>query len=256
MPAVVRHFMKHLVTTIFFFLTILFVNGQTIEKTFTNSWASTYWKFEFHKDGTFKRTSRGHYGNTVVEGTYKIYGDTLEVIRGFENTSRTVNQYYLLDGENCIIDTYLRYDYKTVDTSQHYIIYSDTYRCFKYPQVHYKDQTWKTNLDSVLNIAFNLPEVVKFLKFDILANRKPIFTNYYELNNFSPPDFKINERIPIFLPLGAIKEKFFIEITDINQNPDQIDIDFKIRGESKKFSIVFAIKNSKWTLRSFNKYDY
>lgn len=240
--------MKHILTIILFFLTTFFANGQTFEKTFANGWARTHWKFEFHKDGTFKRTSRGHYGNTVVEGTYKIYGDTLEIIKGFENTSRTVNQYYLLDGENCIIDTYLRYDYKTVDTSQHYTIYSDTYRNFKYPQVHYKDLTWKTNLDSVLNITFNLPEVVECFKLDTHVNRKLIFANYFELNNLTSPNFKIGERIPIFYPLETIKEKFFLEITDINQNPDQIEIDFKIRGEDKTFSVFFALKNNKWTL--------
>lgn len=248
--------MKHSLTTILFFLTFYSVNGQTIEKVFAGGWASTYWKFEFHKDGTFKRISRGHYGNTVVKGTYKIYGDTLEITKGFENTSRTVNQYYLLDGENCIIDTYLRYDYKTVDTSQHYITYSNNYRNFKYPQVQYKDRNWKTNLDSVLNIAFNLPEVVSVLKIDTIRNRKPIFSNYYELNTLTSPDFKAGGYHPVFLPVNRIKQMFYIEITDINQNPDQIEIEFKIRGENKTFLAYFTLKENKWTLDNINQYDY
>ena len=237
-------------------MTSSFVWAQTIEKEFASGWADTYWRFEFHKDGTFKRFSSGHYGHTVVEGTYKIYGDTLEIIKGYENTSRTVNQYYLLDGDNCIIDTYLRYDYKTVDTSQHYIVYSNRYRNFKYPQVKYKDISWKNNLDSVLDITFNLPEVVKFLNLDTLKNRKPIFANYFELNDLSLPNFKIDGHVPVFFPLDAIKQKFYIEITDVNENPDQIDIDFKIRGENKTFTVYFFRKDSKWILHNINKYDY
>lgn len=56
----------------------------------------TFWKFEFHKDGTYKRTSSGHYGSPTFQGTYKIYNDTIELASGYESSSGTLNKYYLI----------------------------------------------------------------------------------------------------------------------------------------------------------------
>jgi hypothetical protein len=72
------------------------VNGQTFEKTYTGQWAMTFWKFEFHMDGTYKRTSSGHYGNQTFQGNYKIYNDTIELINGYDSSSGTLNKYYLI----------------------------------------------------------------------------------------------------------------------------------------------------------------
>ncbi len=85
-------------------------NAQGIEKTYRGQWGSSFWTFEFHEDKTYKRTSGGHYGNTIVEGKYRIYNDTLEIINGFENSSGTINRYYVMDGDR-IIDLTLLYDY-------------------------------------------------------------------------------------------------------------------------------------------------
>jgi hypothetical protein len=87
-------------------------NAQTIEKTFAGWWADTWWTFDFKKDGTYKRTSLGHYGNTEVKGNYKIYNDSVQLISGFRNTDGTVNEFYMLDRDSFLVDLTLLYDYK------------------------------------------------------------------------------------------------------------------------------------------------
>ena len=86
------------------------VKGQSLEKTYRGQWGSSFWTFEFHSNNRYSRTSDGHYGHTIVEGVYRIHNDTLELINGFENSSGTVNRYYLIDGKR-IIDLEILYDY-------------------------------------------------------------------------------------------------------------------------------------------------
>ena len=88
---ILRNILALLILTSF-----LKVNGQTFEKTYTGQWAMTFWKFEFHNDGTYKRTSTGHYGNPTFKGTYKIYNDTIELVNGYDSSSGTLNKYYLI----------------------------------------------------------------------------------------------------------------------------------------------------------------
>ncbi len=84
------------ILTLLLLTSFLKVNGQAIEKTYTGQWAMTFWKFEFHKDGTYRRTSSGHFGNPTFHGTYKIYNDTIELISGYDSSSGTLNKYYLI----------------------------------------------------------------------------------------------------------------------------------------------------------------
>ena len=84
------------ILTLIILTSFLKVNGQTFEKTYTGQWAMTFWKFEFHMDGTYKRTSSGHYGNPTFQGNYKIYNDTIELINGYDSSSGTLNKYYLI----------------------------------------------------------------------------------------------------------------------------------------------------------------
>src|SRR4051794_34674715 len=85
---------------------------QTIDRMFASDWIDTRWIFAFKKDGTYQRTSDGHYGNTIVKGTYKMHGDTIELLSGYERTNGTVNRLYILDKDGYLIDLWLRYDYK------------------------------------------------------------------------------------------------------------------------------------------------
>lgn len=88
------------------------VNGQNFDRIYQGWWATTSWIFEFNSDGTYKRVSAGHYGFTTVTGNYKIYGNTIRILTGFEGTHATVNEKYLIDNDSLIIDTKLLYDYK------------------------------------------------------------------------------------------------------------------------------------------------
>ena len=84
--------------------------AQSINETYRGQWASSVWTFEFQSNNRYTRTSNGHYGHTIVEGDYRILNDTLELLNGFENSSGTVNRYYLMDGKR-IIDLENLYDY-------------------------------------------------------------------------------------------------------------------------------------------------
>jgi len=86
--------------------------GQTMQTTFSGWWAETHWQFDFNKDGTYKRSSVGHYGSTLVKGKYEMKSDTIHLLTGFQNTSGTVNEFYLLDKQGYLIDLRLLYDYR------------------------------------------------------------------------------------------------------------------------------------------------
>ena len=88
------------------------VSGQTFDRIYQGWWATTKWTFEFNSNGTYKRISEGHYGFTTVTGNYKINGDTIQILTGFENTHGTVNEKYLIDNDSVIIDLKLLYEYK------------------------------------------------------------------------------------------------------------------------------------------------
>lgn len=96
------------------------VNGQTFDRTYQGWWATTSWTFEFKTDGTYKRISAGHYGNTTVKGNYKVNKDTIQLLTGFKGTHGTINEKYLIDNDSLIIDLELNYDYKLTKGSNFY----------------------------------------------------------------------------------------------------------------------------------------
>ena len=111
-----------------FLTSFLKVSGQSFEKTYTGQWAETSWKFEFQKDGTYKRTSTGHFGNPTFQGRYKIYNDTIELANGYDSSSGTLNKYYLISNyhstfatrqQGRIIDLVNLYEY--YDNNHNYI---------------------------------------------------------------------------------------------------------------------------------------
>jgi hypothetical protein len=104
-----NEFLRHILVGLIILLSNV-GNGQSINETYRGQWASSFWTFEFHANNTYKRTSNGHYGHTIVEGNYKFYNDTLEILDGFKHSSGTINRYYLMDG-NRIIDLEILYDY-------------------------------------------------------------------------------------------------------------------------------------------------
>jgi len=127
--------------TISILAAINLVNAQTFNRTYQGYWATTIWTFEFKSDGTYKRISGGHYGNTTVAGNYKVNRDTIQLLTGFKETHGTVNEKYLIDKDSLIIDLRLYYDYKLPTGSR---IYSSKKRY---------DILQKPNLDSSIVVS-------------------------------------------------------------------------------------------------------
>jgi hypothetical protein len=126
------------------------VNGQTFNKTFSGQWAMTSWTYVFHKDGTYKRTSSGHFGSPVYTGTYKIKSDTIHIITGFENTSWTLNEYYLLDKDSMLIDLDNFYDYSPNHKDWQYLS-KKRYDFLKKPNMDSKNVLTKKQFELKVN---------------------------------------------------------------------------------------------------------
>ncbi|ULQ57134.1 hypothetical protein KJS94_02845 [Flavihumibacter rivuli] len=126
------------------------VNGQTFDKKFSGQWAMTSWTYEFHKDGTYKRTSSGHFGSPVYTGKYTIKSDTIHIITGFENTSGTLNEYYLLDKDSMLIDLDNFYDYSPNHKDWQYIS-KKRYDILKKPNMDSKNALTKKQFELKVN---------------------------------------------------------------------------------------------------------
>ncbi|MDA9773440.1 hypothetical protein N9B82_00670 [Saprospiraceae bacterium] len=76
-------------------------------------WYETNWEYRFFRDHTFKFKCEGHYDYTKSMGTYERRGDSLFLTPNLKSliTHGVVNKLYLIDGDSCIIDYRLRYDY-------------------------------------------------------------------------------------------------------------------------------------------------
>jgi len=226
----------------FIFLTITFIaNGQSFEKSFQGWWASTSWIFDFHKDGTYQRISSGHYGNTTVNGKYIIKADSIHLLTGFENTSGTVNEIYLLDKDSMLIDLDLRYDYAPVSkTGQNF--HNSLIRLVKYPQIATDNQNVKSELEKVMNLAFNSSTAKQYYHFDKLPQRRLLFADYFNLK----ANIQVDTIAGIFKPAEKISENFYIEFEDINQSADRIEIKTKIHGEGLRIWFYYIKKEGQW----------
>lgn len=226
--------------------------AQTIERIYEGHWASTNWKFEFKANGAYERRSMGHYGQTTVNGKYYINNDTIILKSGYENTHGTVNKKYLMEGDSIIIDLNLRYDYKVIDTAattdgskRVYLPWSNyvsVIRKVKYPQVNTDNQVLKNELERVLNIAFNSPEIRNYYHFDNLSDRRLIITDYYKLE----ANITVDSMQAVFIPKEEIGNPFYIEILDINQNEDEIEVQLEIHGEGAEIWFYFKKVNGEW----------
>ena len=221
---------------------------QTIDKMFSSNWADTRWIYIFKKDGTYQRISNGHYGNTKVNGTYKMYNDTIELLTGFEKTHGTVNRLYLLDKNGFLIDLWLRYDYAPFKGGNNYITGPSRKRDIKYPQVDTKDSSQKRILREMIIEILNTDTLKKHLQ--LIPNDKEIYiSNYYLLNDTTQEDIYIQNRNIHFTAIEKIKSVFFIEIEDINMNPSEVDISLIIRKQNRTYiRATFYFENGVWKL--------
>lgn len=215
--------------------------GQGFDRTYQGWWARTSWTFEFKSDGNYKRVSSGHYGNTTVTGTYELLGDTVQFISGHENTSGTVNEFYLIEGDSIIIDLNLKYDYKVVSPNNSNF-YNSQIRKVKYPQIGTKNKDLMSDLEKVINIVFNSKEMKEYYHFDKLKNRQLLVADY----GFLKVSIKVDELDAIFKPRAEIQDEFFIEFEDINLNPERIDLRLKINDEGVDIWFTFYKEDGKW----------
>ncbi len=246
-----------MLSRIFRFLVVAFLvcafqvaRGQTFERSFRGHWASTLWEFAFHIDSTYERASFGHYGHTLVEGRYERTGDTIHLLSGYENTSQTVNEYYLLDSNGYLIDLSLRYDYAPVtatatkpDSELTRWSYPSRVRRVKYPQTDDPDPRKRAELETVLQMALNSPSIRKYYHFDQFPKRRLVIASYYHLK---ADTLSVDSHTVIFLPKEQIRDAFFIEIEDLNQNRDKIEIDLILHGEGVSLWFYFVKREGVW----------
>ncbi len=102
------------------FLTSSFSKGQKeqkkIEGIYQGYWADTYWEWSFWDNNKFHFSTRGHFGFTDTDGSYFIKNDTIYVTsypksKQYTNESMPINETLLIDGDSCIIDPSVKYDY-------------------------------------------------------------------------------------------------------------------------------------------------
>ena len=106
-----------------FFLLVIFPVSLIGQKTETKiageyegSWAMSFWFYAFKKDNTYQFETHGHFGNSTTIGEYNISGDTLYLkpftIEKQKNKSFIPSRdTLLLDGDSCIVNISLGYDY-------------------------------------------------------------------------------------------------------------------------------------------------
>ena len=106
-------------------------NTASFSGEFTGYWFDTWWKYTFYENNVFIFESGGHYGYIEgAQGTYERRQDSLFlepkdsslVIHG------VVNKLCLIDGDSCIIDYELKYDYCKTRVGS-------LTRSIKYPQI-------------------------------------------------------------------------------------------------------------------------
>ena len=172
-------------TIVFYLILFLFAHQNLSAKTFNRSYAgwmkSEYWKFEFKKNGNcIIRSSHGVDGNTKVQNKYKIKGDTIYFISRYHNTIAPLKPAFILDGDSLLISLVWRYDFKLIK-SANAKMYNSKIRKIKYPQLAANTLNQKSDLEKVLNLAFNSKEMKSFYHFDQVPERELIIAAYYHL---------------------------------------------------------------------------
>lgn len=101
------------------FLILILVSCKTKSKEeffvgeYNGYWAMTKWNYKFYPNNEFNFMSEGHFGFTESNGKYIRKGDSLFLTPDSLKLVEygVVNPLYLIDGDSCIIDVLLKYDY-------------------------------------------------------------------------------------------------------------------------------------------------
>jgi hypothetical protein len=249
------------ILALFYFIN---TNAQTIEGAFEGSWAETVWSFEFSKDNTYKRTSDGHFGNTEVFGKYKINRDTI-LLTSYENTDGTISEKYLIDGDSCIIDINLKFDYcktKPGKIENNEIIYQPMRQSRKrniiYPQLPTNNKEKISEVENILMQIINWTELDRYFHADAIPQRKPlIIQNYFEIKSKNGLELIKFGQPVIFKSKEDIKKediKEFLEIKEFNIMKDYISvsIEYRIEGVSARIMFDKNKDDNTWNLSKGN----
>jgi len=92
------------------------VDTKNITGKYFGAWARSRFTYSFAKDKTFSLITAGHFGNTKTVGTFSISGDTIYLTpypkeKQKDKYALNSNQILLIDGDSCIIELSVGYDY-------------------------------------------------------------------------------------------------------------------------------------------------
>ncbi len=90
--------------------------NKRVKGIYVGWWGTTQWTYIFDTDTTFTFNTAGHFGFTNTVGQYHISGDTLFLISNPKKLQKDTNALILndtlmIEGDSCIIDLSLGYDY-------------------------------------------------------------------------------------------------------------------------------------------------
>lgn len=214
--------------------------GQGIEKNFIGMWAETFWEFRFYENGKFERISSGHFGNTLAKGKYKIENDTIKIVSGYEDSYGTINNQYLIDENDILIDLKLGYGYKRIlDSDKNKTM---NFRELLYPEIQATNNEAVSDIEEVLNLALNSSKLKNYYHFDSITSREFIIVNYFKLK----ANIEVDGRKAIFKNKNDINEKFYIEFESITRFYDRISFTIKIPNEGVQIDCYYGKENGKW----------
>lgn len=217
-----------------------FTVAQTIEKKVFGCWTESFWEFEFFENGAYKRTSSGHYGNTIITGLYTVVNDTIQIKSGFEDSDGTINKYYIIDKNNVLIDTKLENGYLMNDEKQ-----TTLYCDLKYPKITAVNKEKIIQLEKAINLAFNSDKMKAYYHFDTKPKRKLLVSKYHALQANIIVDHKVAE----FRAIEEITEDFYIEFEDFNLNYSDLNFTIKIHDEGVKIDFTFILTDKEWVIK-------
>lgn len=223
---------------------------NSLEGKFTGAWASTRWTYKFYSNHNFDFKSEGHFGFVEAQGKYRRVGDSLFLTINEKSLiqSGVVNPIFLIDGDSCIIDDYLRFDYcKTRDWSKK--------RSTKYPQIKAESSALISDFESILQQILASEEIKQHF---IDTSKNLVLEEYFEINInyhhqlecFGKPVIIKNSQ-----EIESEKIRNYIRINDTNINSNTTVIYLNVNSvESKQLIIAtFKKENGKWRQRSMRQ---
>jgi len=189
--------------------------NDTFSGEFKGYWAETSWQYKFYNNNKFDFKSEGHYGFIESNGIYEKKEDSLFLtqIDSSLNKHGVVNSLYLIDGDSCIIDVKLKYDYcKTREWSE--------MRLIKYPQIKTSDSKIVLDIEEMLQEALQSEQINEQIT-DKRSNL--IIENYYLLNSDYKNQLEVFGKQVVFKSKEEIEKegiKNYVHIKDINFNKD------------------------------------